>query len=66
VVDVGGKVVVPGLIDLHAHVYAGVRTVGVNENSLMPDLAGVQSGATTLLDVGKCGSIAHQARTETL
>jgi dihydroorotase len=27
VVDVSGKVVVPGLIDLHAHVYAGVRTV---------------------------------------
>ena len=27
VVDVSGEVVVPGLIDLHAHVYAGVRTV---------------------------------------
>jgi dihydroorotase len=27
VVNVSGKVVVPGLIDLHAHVYAGVRTV---------------------------------------
>ena len=38
VVDVGGKVVVPGLIDLHAHVYAGVRTVGVNENCLMPEI----------------------------
>ena len=37
-VDVGGNVVVPGLIDLHAHVYAGVRTVGVNENCLMPEI----------------------------
>jgi dihydroorotase len=36
VVDVRGKVVAPGLIDLHAHVYAGVRTVGVNENCLRP------------------------------
>jgi dihydroorotase len=27
VVDVSGKVVVPGLIDLHAQIYAGVRTV---------------------------------------
>jgi dihydroorotase len=55
VVDVSGKVVVPGLIDLHAHVYAGVRTVGVNENCLVPDLAGVQSGVTTLLDPGSGG-----------
>jgi dihydroorotase len=55
VVDVSGKVVVPGLIDLHAHVYAGVRTVGVNENCLMPDLAGVQSGVTTLVDPGSGG-----------
>jgi dihydroorotase len=55
VVDVSGKVVAPGLIDLHAHVYAGIRTVGVNENCLMPDLAGVQSGVTTLLDPGSGG-----------
>jgi dihydroorotase len=55
VVDVSGKVVAPGLIDLHAHVYAGVRTVGVNENCLMPDLAGVQSGVTTLVDPGSGG-----------
>jgi dihydroorotase len=55
VVDVSGKVVAPGLIDLHAHVYAGVRTVGVNENCLMPDLAGEQSGVTTLVDPGSGG-----------
>ncbi|HSF33707.1 MAG TPA: amidohydrolase/deacetylase family metallohydrolase [Candidatus Tectomicrobia bacterium] len=55
VVDVSGKLVAPGLIDLHAHVYAGVRTVGVNENCLRPDLAGVQSGVTTLVDPGSGG-----------
>jgi dihydroorotase len=55
VVDVSGKVVAPGLIDLHAHVYAGVRTLGVNENCLHPDLAGVQSGVTTLVDPGSGG-----------
>jgi dihydroorotase len=32
-----------------------VRTVGVNENCLVPDLAGVQSGVTTLLDPGSGG-----------
>lgn len=55
VVEVGGKLVVPGLIDLHAHVYAGVRTMGVNENCLDPDLAGVRSGVTTLVDPGSGG-----------
>jgi dihydroorotase len=55
VVGVSGKVVAPGLIDLHAHVYAGVRTLGVNENCLHPDLAGVQSGVTTLVDPGSGG-----------
>ncbi|MBI3326181.1 MAG: amidohydrolase family protein, partial [Nitrospinae bacterium] len=43
------------LIDLHAHVYAGIRTLGVNENCLVPDLAGVQSGVTTLVDPGSGG-----------
>jgi dihydroorotase len=55
VVDVAGNVVAPGLIDLHAHVYAGIRTVGVNENCLLPDLAGVHSGVTTLVDPGSGG-----------
>ena len=55
VVDVTGKIVAPGLIDLHAHVYAGIRTMGVNENCLLPDLAGVHSGVTTLVDPGSGG-----------
>ena len=49
-VDVTGKLVVPGLIDLHCHIYEGVAQNGVN-----PDLAGVASGVTTLVDAGSAG-----------
>jgi dihydroorotase len=47
--DAGGLLVVPGLIDIHAHVY---RHVGL---SLDPDLAGVLSGVTTIVDAGTAG-----------
>src|SRR6266436_1465324 len=48
VVDVGGKLVLPGLIDTHAHVYQYVAgRFGMN-----PDMVGVQSGVTTLVDQG--------------
>ena len=50
VIDVSGKLVVPGLIDLHCHIYEGVNQTGVN-----PDLAGVLSGVTTLVDAGSAG-----------
>ena len=50
VVDVDGKLVVPGLIDLHCHIYEGVNQTGVN-----PDLAGVYAGVTTLVDAGSAG-----------
>ena len=50
VVDVTGKLVVPGLIDLHCHIYDGVNQTGVR-----PDLAGVLSGVTTLVDAGSAG-----------
>ena len=39
VLDVSGKLVTPGLIDLHAHVFEGVNRTGVN-----PDLGGVHAG----------------------
>ena len=46
VVDVTGKIVLPGLIDTHAHVYQYVTgRFGVN-----PDMVGVQSGVTTLVE----------------
>jgi len=51
VLEVGGKIVTPGLIDLHAHVFEGVNRTGVN-----PDLAGVYSGVTTIVDAGSAGA----------
>src|SRR5437762_4681847 len=48
VIDVTGKLVLPGLIDTHAHVYQYVTgRFGMNA-----DMVGVQSGVTTLVDQG--------------
>jgi dihydroorotase len=49
--DVGGKVVTPGLIDVHAHVFEGFNRTGVH-----PDLGGVYAGVTTIVDAGSAGS----------
>ena len=49
--DVGGKIVTPGLIDLHAHVFEGINRTGVH-----PDLAGVYAGVTTIVDAGSAGA----------
>lgn len=47
-IDCRGKLVLPGLIDTHAHVYQGVT----GRFGLHPDLCGVHSGVTTLVDQG--------------
>jgi dihydroorotase len=48
VIDVRGRLVVPGMIDTHAHVYQYVTgSFGMN-----PDLVGVRSGVTTVIDQG--------------
>src|SRR5258708_2467236 len=48
VIDVTGKIVLPGLIDTHGHVYQYVTgRFGMNA-----DMVGVQSGVTTLVDQG--------------
>jgi dihydroorotase len=50
-VDVAGKIVTPGLIDLHAHVFEAFNRTGVN-----PDLGGVLAGVTTIVDAGSAGA----------
>ena len=55
-IDVAGKVVTPGLIDLHAHVFDGVSRNGVH-----PDLAGVYAGVTTIVDAGSAGAATFAA-----
>ena len=53
VMSVAGKVVVPGLIDTHAHVYRHVT----GKFGLDADLVGVRSGVSTLVDQGGPSSI---------
>jgi dihydroorotase len=50
VVEVRGKVVTPGLIDLHTHVYHGV-----NGNGVEADVGGIRAGVTTMVDAGSAG-----------
>jgi dihydroorotase len=50
VVDATGKIVTPGLIDMHCHVYSGIHKDGAE-----PDLAGVMQGVTTVVDAGSSG-----------
>jgi dihydroorotase len=57
VLDASGqdRIVVPGLIDIHAHVAYGASTAGVGMPCCKPDEAGVESGVTTLVDAGSLG-----------
>ena len=50
VLEVKGNLVLPGLIDLHTHVYDGV-----NGNGVEADLGGVRAGVTTMVDAGSSG-----------
>src|SRR6478752_3787828 len=57
VVDVRGanRYVLPGLLDIHTHVAHGATTAGVGMGCVDPDVGGVGSGATTVLDAGSVG-----------
>ncbi|MGH3248851.1 MAG: amidohydrolase family protein [Trebonia sp.] len=57
VIDAGGpgRHVVPGLIDLHTHVAHGAITEGVGMGCCDPDVIGVRSGVTTVVDCGSVG-----------
>jgi dihydroorotase len=48
VIDVQGKIVLPGMIDTHGHIYQHVT----GRFGLNPDLVGVRSGVTTVVDQG--------------
>ena len=51
-IDASGKIVSPGLIDLHAHVYRHVKNSGID-----PDLHCLEKGVTTVVDGGSSGAL---------
>jgi dihydroorotase len=51
VYDAKGKIVTPGLIDMHTHVYRYGITLSVDS-----DIVGFQNGVTTVLDCGSTGA----------
>ena len=55
VYDAKGKIVTPGLIDMHTHVYKYGITLNVDS-----DVVGFQSGVTTVLDCGSTGTATFQ------
>ncbi len=50
-INASGKIVTPGLIDFHAHVYRYVKY-----NSIDPDTHCLQRGVTTVVDCGSAGA----------
>ena len=51
VLDAGGCLVTPGMIDLHVHVFYGVSHYGIE-----PDPTCLAKGATTVVDAGSAGA----------
>ena len=66
-IDVTGLYVTPGIIDLHAHVYAGSEGRGLagGHSSIFPDDFALRVGVTTVVDAGSSGrrNFAHFKRT---
>jgi len=56
ILDASDYLVVPGLIDLHTHVSAGLGELPVGPDAITPDIAGVLSGVTTVVDAGSVGA----------
>ena len=58
VIDASGRHVLPGLIDLHSHVFFGTEKDAYLSNAdtaVQPDSHSFRSGQTTLVDVGGAG-----------
>jgi dihydroorotase len=57
VVNVAGLYVTPGLIDLHAHVFAGSSGIGLagGHAGIFPDDFALRVGVTTVVDAGSSG-----------
>jgi len=51
VFDASGRLVTPGLINVHAHLYRYVYPISVD-----PDAVGLPAGVTTLIDAGSAGA----------
>jgi len=49
-INVKGKLIMPGLIDLHTHIYWGGTSLGINPNDVGP-----KTGVTTFVDAGSSG-----------
>ena len=67
VVNVSGLYLTPGLIDLHAHVFAGSDGEGLagGQSSIYPDAFALRVGVTTVVDAGSSGrrNFAHFKQT---
>jgi dihydroorotase len=55
VVDVSSLYVVPGLVDIHVHVFAGEGSEYTGEYSVFPDDHSFRNGVTTVVDTGSAG-----------
>jgi dihydroorotase len=51
IIDANGKLVTPGLIDIHGHVYDQAIQISID-----PDIVGIPKGVTTIVDCGSSGA----------